>query len=575
VSGTDTRPQTEGYSELLDALTLLRDRLAEARLPLEVPEVEAARSARKRLVDQLDDYVLPRLRRLDAPLLVVVGGSTGAGKSTLVNSLVGADVSRSGVLRPTTRGPVLVHHPQDAPWFIERRLLPGLARVTGEAADPGGLLLVASGNVPSGLALLDAPDVDSVVTANRELAAQLLGAADLWLFLTTAARYADAVPWDLLREASERSAAVAIVLDRVPTEAIDEVRAHLAQMLRDEGLGESPLFVVPETTLVQGRLPDSAVAMLRTWLTGLAADAPARAAVVRATLRGVLGSYSVRVPALAEALAAQEHARTQLRSEAERSYTLAGAAVDEAMRDGSLLRGEVLARWQDVVGTGDLLRGLQTRVGQLRDRFVAAATGRRPPTEELAVALESGVEALVHAEADRAAERTVTAWRGEPAGRVLLAAAPPGLDRSSATLPDRTARAVRDWQGAVLELVRREGAGKRRTSQFLAYGVNGVALAVMVVVFASTGGLTGGEVVVAGGASALSQKLLEALLGDQAVRELAAKARVDLRGRVEALLAEEQERFTGLLAAADLGEVGAREVREAARTVATALDRVP
>ena len=42
------------------------------------------------------------------------------------------------------------------------------------------------------------------------------------------------------------------------------------------------------------------------------------------------------------------------------------------MRDGSLLRGEVLARWQEFVGTGELLRTLQDRVGRLRDRLSAA-----------------------------------------------------------------------------------------------------------------------------------------------------------------------------------------------------------
>ena len=76
--------------------------------------------------------------------------------------------------------------------------------------------LAASDALPAGLALLDAPDIDSVVTANRVLAAQLMAAADLWIFVTTAARYADAVPWDLLLDASERGASVAIVLDRVP-----------------------------------------------------------------------------------------------------------------------------------------------------------------------------------------------------------------------------------------------------------------------------------------------------------------------------------------------------------------------
>ena len=42
---------------------------------------------RSELAGQIGDYLLPRLRQMDAPLLMVVGGSTGAGKSTLVNSL--------------------------------------------------------------------------------------------------------------------------------------------------------------------------------------------------------------------------------------------------------------------------------------------------------------------------------------------------------------------------------------------------------------------------------------------------------------------------------------------------------
>jgi len=183
-------------------------------------------------------------------VLAVVGGSTGAGKSTLVNSLVREPVTRSGVLRPTTRSPVLVHHPADAGWFSGTRILPGLARITSTTShlvaagggsiastggdDPSAVRLVPSGSLYPGLALLDAPDIDSVVRANRDLATQLLSAADLWLFVTTAARYADAVPWDLLREAAARGTSVAIVLDRVPPEAMEEIRSHLASMLREQ-----------------------------------------------------------------------------------------------------------------------------------------------------------------------------------------------------------------------------------------------------------------------------------------------------------------------------------------------------
>ena len=204
----------ESPQDLLSMLTQLRSALAETPLPLETPGASETRQVRAALVDQLDDYVLPRLVQIDAPLLAVVGGSTGAGKSTLVNSLVGQLVSQPGVLRPTTRSPVLVFNPADAPWFDGERILPELARTSRASADPHALQLVAIDALPPGLAILDAPDIDSVEEQNRLLASQLLAAADLWLFVTSAARYADQVPWEFLKRAVGRSGAVAIVLDR-------------------------------------------------------------------------------------------------------------------------------------------------------------------------------------------------------------------------------------------------------------------------------------------------------------------------------------------------------------------------
>jgi len=82
-----------------------------------------------------------------------------------------APVSPAGVLRPTTRAPVLVCSPADVPWFEDDRVLPGMPRTTGGEAGPGGLQLVPTGALQPGLALLDAPDIDSLVTRNRELAA--------------------------------------------------------------------------------------------------------------------------------------------------------------------------------------------------------------------------------------------------------------------------------------------------------------------------------------------------------------------------------------------------------------------
>ncbi len=550
---------------LPDALTALRNQLAGAPLGLAIPDADAARRAAHGITDQIDDYLLPRLLDLDAPLLTVIGGSTGAGKSTLVNSLVGAPVTTAGVLRPTTRAPVLVCAPADLPAFSGDRVLPGLPRVTGAAGGAGTVQLVVRDDLPAGLALLDAPDVDSVVASNRELAGQLLAAADLWVFVTTASRYADAVPWDVLRTAQERGTALAVVLDRVPPEAVQEVAADLAGMLERAGLSAARLFVVEERPLADGRLPEDQVAPIRAWLHALAADQDARAAVVRQTLTGALASLEQRAARVAVAIEAQDGAARSLHEAATAAYDTARAGVDDGVRSGSLLRGEVLARWQEFVGTGEWMRNLQSSVGRLRDRLTSALTGRPTPADGLQVALEDSVERLLRAEADRAAERTVTAWRSLPGGAALLAGAERGLEQASPDFPEAAAAQVRDWQGAVLDLVRSEGADKRSQARVLSWGVNGAGAAVMLAVFAHTGGLLGGEVAVAGGTAAVGQRVLEAVFGDSAVRTLADRAREDLQARADRLLRYEQDRFDARVDAVAPSPAAVEELRAAVR----------
>ncbi|WP_240641297.1 dynamin family protein [Nocardioides ferulae] len=555
-------------TQMLTALVRLRGALQAATLPLEGPSVEAHRTARREMVDQLEDYVIPRLMTIEAPLLAVVGGSTGAGKSTLVNSLVGRRVTQPGVLRPTTRSPVLVHHPDDAEWFGQDRLLPDLERVSHATTDPGALQLVPADTIPQGLAILDAPDVDSVEEQNRLLAAQLLAAADLWLFVTSAARYADQVPWDFLKQAAERSAAVAVVLDRTSDDALHTVATHLARMLASRGLKDSPLFTVSEGTVSdEGLLPPALVRDVRGWLESLAADSSARTAVVRQTLEGAIRTVARRAYPVADAAAEQSGVARRLREDADRAYDEAIEAVVTASADGTLLRGEVLARWQEFVGTGELLKSLENRVGWLRDRVVNAVKGKPQQAERVTVAVESGLETLILEHAEAAAERAEASWRQLAAGQALLAGADQDLGRASRDLRRNAERAVRDWQHDVLEMVRTEGADKRGTARFLAFGVNGLAVALMVVVFVHSYGLSGAEAGIAGGSAVLGQKLLEAVFGDQAVRSLAERARRSLEERVRALLDDERRRYLALLDALELTPDAAEQVREAARRV--------
>lgn len=547
-------------------LELVREDLSAVSLPLALPDVEQARRDARNAVGQLDDYILPRYRSLDAPLLAVVGGSTGAGKSTLVNALVGHPVTRSGAIRPTTRQPILLHHPADAGWFEGQRVLPTLNRIRGtisteplpasragatpDAEAISSLVLVADPAVPEGIALLDAPDVDSISDDNRRLAGQLLAAADLWIFVTTANRYADAVPWKLLLNAASRDIMVAVVLDRVPQEAEAEVSADLRALLQQEGLGGAGLFIVRETPLDDlGMLPADSVEPLRSWLQKLAADSAGRSEIARRTLNGTVRALAGRVGVLAQAVREQENAAATLRSDAEDAYRDAGTRILDATKDGALLRGEVLARWQDFVGTGEFFRALEQNIGRLRDRVGAFFRGEPTPAVRVEAAIETGLQAVILDEAANAAEETDQRWRSDPAGRQLL-----GTDDLSGTGPgfaDKAAAEIRAWQAGLMELIRTEGQGKRTQARWLSFGVNGLGAALMIVVFSMTAGLTGLEIGVAGGTAVVGQRLLEAVFGEDAVRRLAQTAREDLHARCQRLLQAEQEKFLDRLPGGD------------------------
>ncbi|MEV7459341.1 ATP-binding protein [Streptomyces rubiginosohelvolus] len=444
----DVRPQ------LIDALSALRDRVAAVRLPLPLPGAERARQTRVELLAQLDDYLLPRLKDPEAPLLAVIGGSTGAGKSTLVNSLVGCRVSEAGVLRPTTRTPVLVCHPDDHHWFAGVRVLPQLTRIwlpPGQTPDPDGLDdLAARGedgeaalrvetalSLPRGLAILDAPDIDSLVVRNRVLAAELICAADVWVMVTTASRYADAVPWHLLRTAKEYDAALVTVLDRVPHQVIAEVSRQYAALLTRSGLGDVPRFTIPElpesTGGGSGLLPASAVAPLRAWLAHRAQDPAARQQAVGRTASGVIESLNVRMPALASAVAAQYAASVRLTAAVDEAYGKEATRIRRRLKNGAVLSGDARTRWR-----GHPLYS---------------------SPEELLEALVDSLVALLQCSVSAADEQIRTHWRREPAGALFRfegAGREAGGWGPAEDVEGRIAVAVRRWRRVLEELAEEE-----------------------------------------------------------------------------------------------------------------------
>lgn len=549
-------------------------------------ETASARALIVSMTRQLDDYILPRSASMDSPLTIVVGGSTGAGKSTLVNTLLGEPLTQSGAIRPTTRHPVLLYRAEDEAALAPDRFLPTLPRTRVQKGEglpgadplvPQALVPVPTAALPRGIALIDAPDIDSVSEENRTLAKELLSAADLWLFVTTANRYADAVPWELLHAAAARSITIAVVLNRVPEGDEEAIETDLRRMLREAGIEAVLIHTVTEQPRDErGLINPISLAPLTLWIRELGADAPARAAIARTTLAGTVETLARNLRTLAleqERQQASHHALTLVAAE---EYEKALTSIDAALSDGSLLRGEVLSRWHDFVGTGDFFRSLDNTIGRLRDRVGSALRGQPAAAQKVEDALETGIYAVVMDTAARASEGIRARWRATRAGRSLLqrldaAPTPTGSASPAGTSPEEefsaaVAAEIRLWQASVLNMIREEGAGKRQRARFLSLSVNAVAVLMMVAAFSLTGGLTGVEVGIAGGSGVVGAKLLESIFGEDAVRRMATRARTDLLERMGALLREHGRPFTEVLAETE-PEVPAKTVWDAARSV--------
>src|SRR5258708_8385686 len=142
-------------------------------------------------------------------------------------------------------------------------------------------------------------------------------------------------------------------------------------------------------------------------------------------MSGVLDALEVRVRALAAQAQTQAARSAELRFAADAAYAAAVGEHDEAIRSGSLLSGEVVARWQDFAGTGDLMRTLEIRKakrGSQRSKRHGTITAR---AQALKFALRMSLEALTTSLADRAAKDAMERWQSSPAGARLLPHPPP------------------------------------------------------------------------------------------------------------------------------------------------------
>ena len=518
------------------------DRLAAlAGRRLAFPAANPAAEARARqLRDHLDGFVRPRVADIDAPLLVLLLGPTGAGKSSLLNTIAGAEVSKAGVLRPTTKDAVLYASEKDADRILAGGRLAAIGR--------DRLKLAAAPAGADGVAVIDAPDIDSVERDNRELADVLVETSDLCVFVTTATRYADLVPWEVLGRVRERGLPLVVILNRVPNDDEDReaIVADATRLFEEKPVD---LIVIDEGDLdarVNGLQRDKARPLLDR-IALLSAEADERRAVATQALAGALRGLTPLAHSIADDLEHEAIDADALQRIAASTYAEELASLNRALQGGLLLREEVLRRWNEFVGADQVARFISTGIGRLRAMLLTVfRPAAAAPVTVVEAEMTSTLEALALRHATEAARRTAMAWSDRSQAAELVAGNP-ALWSASKGFGPAIREGLSAWMRTIVDDVRSHAGRKRAVAQIAALGVNAVAVAVMLGVFAYTAGLTGAEVGIAAGTAFLNQKLLEAIFGEGAMGELIANARSRLGELLTSLFEQERARFDALV----------------------------
>ncbi|MFD6797271.1 GTPase [Streptomyces cyaneofuscatus] len=282
----DVRPQVEAYGPSGGPLPTRLDALRE------LVGLSRARLDRDTLAEagRVLDEAAARQRLSSRHTVVAIAGATGSGKSTLFNALSGAQISDTGLRRPTTSQPIACSWTDGAAGLLDRLAIPGRLRRRPHPGPP------AFDEALQGLVLVDLPDHDSAATAHRDQVDRVLALVDAVIWVVDPEKYADAALHErYLRPLAGHAEVTFVVLnqiDRLPGEAADLVLDDLRRLLDEDGMalgehGEPGATVmslsaltgdgVPELREMVGRFVQDRTAATRR----LSADVDAAAARLR------------------------------------------------------------------------------------------------------------------------------------------------------------------------------------------------------------------------------------------------------------------------------------------------------
>jgi len=275
------------------------------------------------------EYLAPRLRQPDGPLVVAVVGVSGSGKSTLVNSIARRRISAVGPRRPTTVDPV-AWAGDELPGTLDalRHRIPG--RLVDSLRPP-----------PKGVVIVDTPPPGITDASGASIAFQMLDLADACVLVAGGTRYADGATFDLAARAARRGLPVTFVLNRLPAtpEISRVIVGDFAAKLAARGHIDRPApeLIVPIT---EGSVSEETGGLPGDWVTGLRkeieaiADPQARPVILEQVVARSVSLLAESLASLRPMLIAAEGRRADLVDPVRIAYGRAADDLVLAVRSG-------------------------------------------------------------------------------------------------------------------------------------------------------------------------------------------------------------------------------------------------
>lgn len=423
-------------------LKRLADLVRTAEMQLPGPAASAFAAERDEILLTVDGYLEPRIGAPDAPIVAVIVGPGGVGKSTLLNSIAGSQVAATGVMRPTTLFPLVWADTLQA----DRYWAEFSNRVAGYLGDRVDSVMAGS-HMTQHLSVIDTPALDP--QGGFDVCARAVALADLCIFVTSPTRYADRRAWHFLRRTRRRGIPILFVLNRLPAnlEEQEALLSDFAARLSHRELLAAPdpslLFALAEGEIdpnTSGLDPD-VVGAIRKELAEVA-DPVYRQGLVDETVYATARMVAERARALTRPMAAELPVIDRLMVSVAHAYEVEARILDAELRSGELGMTEPRFDWQ------------------------AAATA---------------VAGVVTRRAGSAAHQAATVWSTHSEASDVVGEEGAGLWRHGAGTANRTMLALESWRSGLQALAvthsrsgrLRWGSGPRVVSALWRAVVNG------------------------------------------------------------------------------------------------------